>query len=68
MFTLLLHKDPVYSLLMIPFKSRPVEYKESHIRLSTKRLRPQKKGDCFIITPRGPPLNWQRFYDYERRI
>ncbi len=62
--TLLLHKDPVelpgcpykepiYSLLMIPFKSHPVEYKESHIRLSTKRLRPQKIGGCFIYYSTG---------------
>jgi len=53
MFTLLLHKDPVYSLLMVPLKSHPVECKESHIRLSTKRLRPQKKGDCFIYYSTG---------------
>jgi len=64
MFTLLLHKDPVelpeclykeavYLLLMEPFKSHPVEYKESHIWLSTKRLRPQKIGDCFIYYSTG---------------
>jgi hypothetical protein len=60
------YKEPIYSLLptllrraspgMIPFKSHPVEYKESHIRLSTKRLRPQKIGDCFVYYSTGATL------------
>jgi len=53
MFTLLLHKDPVYSLLMVPLKSHPVECKESHIRPSTKRLRPQKNRGLFYLLLHG---------------